>query len=84
MPQTHKTPNFQDFNPSGVAVLKVLSDTAEGSKAETTTPHGLGYIPTIVIPVADAEGNLWISKAADITNVYIKGETAIAYKVYVG
>lgn len=55
---------------------KKISVTTEALKAETTVAHGLGYAPKTVILVPTSEATFWVSKAADKTNVYIKGSVA--------
>ncbi len=62
-------------------VRRAQTVTVTVGTGETTVKHGLGRIPTRVIPVAKGDARIWVTKK-DATAAYLKASASVDADVY--
>lgn len=62
--------------PSLEPFKKISGTTNATAGTQNSYAHGLGYIPTDVVLTSKSNGNVYMSAAADATNIYVSGSAA--------
>lgn len=63
--------------------MKLDNLTLDAGRLETIVPHGLAYIPEVVVITPKGDLIAWESTPADATNIYLTGSVSGTVKVYV-
>ncbi len=91
MPQITRPPQVKDYCPivkrfNALPICKVVSGTTHATAGtQTSHAHNLGRVPSIVLITPKSNGVVYVSAAADATNIYVKGSaSSLQFDAYVG